>query len=125
VTDKKKYRTVAGKSRTGIITMDETAWDELAWKKMRKRQAFFLHHVECGRDPSAELEEIFTVLSERELKVLNMRWGLEDETGHTLQAVAQEFGYTRERVRQIELKAIRKLQEKLMGDRTTPVRAQY
>jgi len=91
--------------------MDEIDWK--SWKERRKRQAFFLHHVECGRDPSSELEEIFTVLSERELKVLNMRWGLEDETGCTLQAVAQEFGCTRERIRQIELKAIRKLQEKL------------
>ena len=83
-------------------------------EKNEKASSLFLHHVECGRDPSSELEEILTVLSERELKVINMRWGLEDETGCTLLAVAQEFGYTRERIRQIQLKAIHKLQDRLI-----------
>jgi RNA polymerase primary sigma factor len=49
------------------------------------------------------------VLDERERKVLEMRYGLDDGQPHTLEEVGQEFGVTRERVRQIETKALRKL----------------
>ena len=56
-----------------------------------------------------EMEEILDSLSERERKVLEMRFGLLDGQGHTLEEVGQEFGVTRERIRQIEAKALRKL----------------
>ena len=48
-------------------------------------------------------------LSDRERKVLELRFGLNDGTSHTLEEVGQEFGVTRERIRQIEAKALRKL----------------
>ncbi len=56
-----------------------------------------------------QLYTILTSLSERERAVLEMRFGLEDGESHTLEEVGQAFGVTRERVRQIESKALRKL----------------
>ena len=87
---------------------------DAATRKIGLNQANFLHHVECGCDPSLKLEKMRTILTEREVQVLTMRWGLEDGEGHTLTAVGREFGHTRERIRQIEAKAIRKLREKLV-----------
>jgi len=56
-----------------------------------------------------QLHEILTSLSDRERKVLEMRFGLNDGQGRTLEEVGYEFGVTRERIRQIEAKALRKL----------------
>jgi len=56
-----------------------------------------------------QLHEILDSLSERERKVLEMRFGLNDGQGRTLEEVGSEFGVTRERIRQIEAKALRKL----------------
>ncbi len=56
-----------------------------------------------------QMSEILSGLSERERKVLEMRFGLKDGTARTLEEVGQEFGVTRERIRQIEAKALRKL----------------
>jgi RNA polymerase primary sigma factor len=56
-----------------------------------------------------QLQEILTSLSDRERKVLEMRFGLADGQGRTLEEVGSEFGVTRERIRQIEAKALRKL----------------
>jgi len=48
-------------------------------------------------------------LSEREREVLHFRFGLEDGRSYTLEEVGKRFGVTRERIRQIEAKALRKL----------------
>ena len=56
-----------------------------------------------------QMSDILDSLSERERKVLEMRFGLKDGQGRTLEEVGQEFGVTRERIRQIEAKALRKL----------------
>ena len=56
-----------------------------------------------------QLTEIMETLSPRECKVLRLRFGLEDGRAHTLEEVGREFDVTRERVRQIEAKALRKL----------------
>ena len=55
------------------------------------------------------LKEILDTLTEREADVLRMRYGMSDGRNHTLEEVGQIFGVTRERIRQIENKAIRKL----------------
>ncbi len=55
------------------------------------------------------IEEVFQTLSEREAKVLKMRFGLAGYRSMTLEEVGKEFGVTRERIRQIEAKALRKL----------------
>ena len=56
-----------------------------------------------------QLEEVLSTLTEREQKVLTLRFGLEDGRARTLEEVGQEFCVTRERIRQIEAKALRKL----------------
>jgi len=66
------------------------------------------------------LGDIMHDLNEREQKILTMRFGLEDEIPHTLEEVGEEFGVTRERIRQIEVKALSKIRkhknvEKLKG----------
>lgn len=54
---------------------------------------------------------VLALLSPREQKILRMRFGLEDGRSHTLEEVGQEFGVTRERIRQIEAKALAKLRK--------------
>ena len=55
------------------------------------------------------IEEVLGTLSGREAKVLKMRFGLDTHRSMTLEEVGKEFGVTRERIRQIEVKALRKL----------------
>lgn len=57
------------------------------------------------------LKEILVDLTPRERKILSMRFGLEDGITHTLEEVGKEFGVTRERIRQIETKALEKIRE--------------
>jgi len=56
-----------------------------------------------------QIESVLGTLNEREQKVLRLRFGLDDGRARTLEEVGREFGVTRERIRQIEAKALRKL----------------
>ncbi|MCD6525899.1 MAG: RNA polymerase sigma factor RpoD [Desulfuromonas sp.] len=58
---------------------------------------------------SDQTAEVLSTLSEREEKVLRMRFGIGEKSDHTLEEVGQDFNVTRERIRQIEAKALRKL----------------
>lgn len=57
------------------------------------------------------IKEMLQYLSPRERKIIEMRFGLKDGVGHTLEEVGQEFNVTRERIRQIEAKVLQKLKE--------------
>jgi RNA polymerase primary sigma factor len=57
-----------------------------------------------------QTRKVLATLTPREEKVLRMRFGLGERSDHTLEEVGQEFVVTRERIRQIEVKALRKLQ---------------
>ena len=57
------------------------------------------------------IKEIIVDLSDRERDILKMRFGLEDGVTHTLEEVGKVFGVTRERIRQIESKALEKIRE--------------
>ncbi len=66
--------------------------------------------VDAGRNLLRErLKNILVDLSPREQRILTMRFGLEDGITHTLEEVGSEFGVTRERIRQIEAKALEKI----------------
>mgnify|MGYP002615816602 FL=1 len=56
-----------------------------------------------------QLEDVLSTLTDREQKVLRLRFGLDDGRARTLEEVGKEFNVTRERIRQIEAKALRKL----------------
>lgn len=58
-----------------------------------------------------QVQSILSTLSEREQKILKMRFGLDSGKSHTLEEVGQEFAVTRERIRQIEAKALAKLRK--------------
>jgi len=67
---------------------------------------------EAGRTLLRErLKEILIDLTPREQKILAMRFGLEDGVTHTLEEVGKEFGVTRERIRQIEAKALERIRD--------------
>ena len=57
------------------------------------------------------IKEIMIDLTEREQQILKMRFGLDDGISHTLEEVGKAFGVTRERIRQIEAKALEKIRE--------------
>jgi RNA polymerase primary sigma factor len=58
-----------------------------------------------------QVKNMLGVLTEREQKIVKLRFGLEDGKQHTLEEVGQEFAVTRERIRQIEAKALAKLRK--------------
>ena len=67
-----------------------------------------IHAVE-QKNLREKIEELLTGLNDQEQKVLRMRFGLDDDDPKTLEEIGKVFGVTRERIRQIEAKAIRKL----------------
>ena len=74
--------------------------------------------VEAAIDASRRdvVKEILDSLTPREAKVLRMRFGIEMNTDHTLEEVGKQFDVTRERIRQIEAKALRKLRHPSRSD---------
>ena len=64
-----------------------------------------------------QVEHVLETLSDRERHVLQLRFGLEDGRSRTLEEVGQKFGLTRERIRQIEAKALQKLRHPSRSDR--------
>jgi RNA polymerase primary sigma factor len=66
---------------------------------------------------SGVTKEVLDSLTPREAKVLRMRFGIEMSTDHTLEEVGKQFDVTRERIRQIEAKAIRKLKHPSRSDK--------
>ena len=67
-----------------------------------------IHEVE-QKNLREKIDELLTGLNDQEQKVLRMRFGLDDDEPKTLEEIGKVFGVTRERIRQIEAKAIRKL----------------
>jgi len=65
--------------------------------------------VDSNVRSATRLRRGLKTLSPREEKIIKMRFGLEDGSEHTLEEVGQNFAVTRERIRQIEAKALRKL----------------
>lgn len=66
---------------------------------------------------SDTVKQVLDSLSPREAKVLRMRFGIEMQSDHTLEEVGKQFDVTRERIRQIETKALRKLRHPSRADK--------
>jgi RNA polymerase primary sigma factor len=66
------------------------------------------------------VRDVLATLSPRERKVLRLRFGIDDDTERTLQVVGQDFGVSRERIRQIEAQALRKLRKKSRSELLKP-----
>ena len=66
-------------------------------------------HLKIATLLKEQLSEVLNTLTEREQKVLRLRFGMNDGRARTLEEVGKEFDVTRERIRQIEAKALRKL----------------
>lgn len=101
------------------ISQDTTSLDATVGEDDESRLADFIQD-EDGISPEEaaayellkeHIDDTLSLLTPREQKILRMRFGLEDGRGHTLEEVGQEFGVTRERIRQIEAKALAKLRK--------------
>jgi len=69
-----------------------------------------MQRIELSRQRLKEqIQEALALLSERERTILELRFGLKDEQSYSLQAVGRRLGVTGERIRQIEARALRKL----------------
>jgi RNA polymerase primary sigma factor len=73
--------------------------------------------VECveHKERGEKVSNILHTLTPREEKVIRLRFGIEEERDHTLEEIGQKLAVTRERVRQIERDAIRKLRKAKVG----------
>ena len=71
-------------------------------------------------DLADQTRKVLATLTPREQKVLRMRYGIDESSEHTLEEVGQAFDVTRERIRQIEAKALRKLGHPSRRDRLRP-----
>jgi RNA polymerase primary sigma factor len=66
--------------------------------------------IVANQSLSEQTKKVLATLTSREEKVLRMRFGIGEKTDHTLEEVGQSFDVTRERIRQIEAKALEKIQ---------------
>ena len=85
---------------------------EAALRSLKKNIVLIMGGKDKGLDYKLlkeQVEDVLHTLTERERRVLQFRFGLEDGRSRTLEEVGREFGVTRERIRQIEAKALRKL----------------
>ena len=99
----------------GTVSLETSVGDDDEDSKLED----FIEDVKnVGPDRSASLQllsdyvqDIIKDLNPREQKILEMRFGLTDGVSHTLEEVGKEFDVTRERIRQIEAKALEKIQQ--------------
>ena len=94
-----------------VLSLD--ALEKNSLRRLQNESGFLADPVELfeNRDLQAEVVAGLDSLNEREAKVLKLRFGLIDGRTHTLQQIGDEFGVTRERIRQIEGRAKKKFKK--------------
>ncbi len=98
-------------------------WDDLAVKYMQCQCMVYKTMMEDSVLLKDVLQDILYTLTERERKVIELRYGLRDDRQRTREEVGQSFGVTRERIKQIERKALRKLRHPSRAKRLAPFMA--
>jgi len=91
--------------QTGSAQFEEVALGDV----IEDTQAQDPSDSSCNGSLKTGLKEILSTLTDRERKILKLRFGLEDGRAHTLEEIGQEFNVSRERIRQIEAKGLRKM----------------
>lgn len=93
-----------GKKNT---TENDTLVDKIKDERSLPVEEYYLQH--CLKE---DLDVVLSTLPERESKVLRMRYGLDDGYQRTLESIGNDFNVSRERIRQLEAKALRKLRQR-------------
>ena len=73
-----------------------------------------------SRSLKEQTRKVLATLTPRQERVLRLRFGIDENADHTLEEVGQDFGVTRERIRQVEAKALRKLRHPSRAKRLRP-----
>ena len=71
--------------------------------------AFTAFEVACETDRARQVQSLLATLNAREQRILRLRFGIDCKSDHTLGQIGKEFSLTRERIRQLEVKALAKL----------------
>ena len=93
----------------GSVRQAEGALTQYAQQREDEARQAYVRMKQAETELKEQLAEVLGTLTEREQKVLRLRFGLDDGRARTLEEVGKEFNVTRERIRQIEAKALRKL----------------
>jgi RNA polymerase primary sigma factor len=111
----KKVRLILESSRKPLSLETPIGEDSELKDFLEDKQASSPGERLLSQDLNVQVERALGTLSEKEREILRLRFGIGKESEHTLEEVGQRFSVTRERIRQIEAKALRKLRHPLRG----------
>ncbi len=111
----KKVRLILESSRTPRSLETPIGEDSELGDFLEDKSAASPNDTLLGQDLTTQVERALATLSPKEKEILRLRFGIGEEGEHTLEEVGKRFAVTRERIRQIEAKALRKLRHPLRG----------
>jgi RNA polymerase primary sigma factor len=111
----KKVRLILESSRKPLSLETPIGEDSELGDFLEDRSAGSPNDSLMSQDLTAQVEKALATLSQKEKEILRLRFGIGEEGEHTLEEVGRRFSVTRERIRQIEAKALRKLRHPLRG----------
>jgi len=111
----KKVRLILESSRRPLSLETPIGEDSELGDFLEDRSAGSPNDSLISQDLTAQVEKALSTLSQKEKEILRLRFGIGEEGEHTLEEVGRRFAVTRERIRQIEAKALRKLRHPLRG----------